>query len=261
MYLCEQQVRNWEESFSSHQTTKLPIENRELKTEEKKMKIFIKLLKWDFILLVKYGILPVAMGIGALYIALIYLFSIPTDLIVFLIFSDPSMMGFVFIGVMVLFEKQAGTTSALAITPLQPWQYLLSKSVSLTAPALLVSVVMAFAASARVNYFLLFLGVVLTSVLFLLIGFVGALRVKTFNQYILIIPMFLAPLCIPLVDYFGLLKTSLMWVIPSQSSLTLLNVAFSEVKLWRTILSVIILIISILLVFKWAEREYRKRMI
>jgi fluoroquinolone transport system permease protein len=225
------------------------------------MRIFFKLLKWDLLLLVKYGILPVAMGIGALYIALIYLFSVPTKLVVFLIFSDPSMMGFVFIGVMVLFEKQAGTTSVLAITPLQPWQYLLSKSVSLTVPALLVSVVMAIAARSSVNYFLLFLGVLLTSVLFLLIGFVGALRVKTFNQYILIIPMFLAPLCIPLVDYFGLWKTPLMWVIPSQSSLTLLNAAFSEVELWKTILSVLILSISIFLVHKWAEREYRKRMI
>lgn len=66
------------------------------------MRIFIKLLKWDLLLLVKYGILPVAIGIGAMYIALIYLFALPPQIIVFLIFSDPSMMGFVFIGVMVL---------------------------------------------------------------------------------------------------------------------------------------------------------------
>jgi fluoroquinolone transport system permease protein len=225
------------------------------------MRIFIKLLKWDILLLVKYGILPVAMGIGTLYIALIYLFSIPIELVVFLIFSDPSMMGFVFIGVMVLFEKQAGTTMALAITPLQPWQYLLSKSVSLTIPALLISIVMGIATKASVSILLLLLGVSLTSVLFLLMGFVGALRVKTFNQYILIIPMFLAPLCIPLIDYFGLWETPLMWVIPTQASLTLINSAFNAVDFWRILLSISILCISILLVYKWAEKEYKKRMI
>jgi fluoroquinolone transport system permease protein len=224
------------------------------------MKIFISLLKWDLLLLVKYGILPVAMGIGALYIVLISLFGLPSKLIVFLIFSDPSMMGFIFIGVMVLFEKQAGTTSALAVTPLQPWQYLLSKSVSLTVPALLVSVAMAITAGKSVNYILLFLGVALTSVLFLLIGFVGALRVKTFNQYILIIPMFLAPLCVPLIDYFGLWETPLMWIIPTQASLTLINSAFSTVAFWRILLSISILCLSIFLAYNWAEREYRKRM-
>jgi fluoroquinolone transport system permease protein len=171
------------------------------------------------------------------------------------------MMGFVFVGVMVLFEKQAGTTSALVVTPLQPWQYLLSKSISLSIPAVIVSIAMAFAANVSVNYYLIVVAVVLTSILFLLLGFVGAQRVKTFNQYILIIPMFLAPLCVPIVDFFGLWETPLMWIIPTHSSLVLLRAAFGEVNMWKIVLSHLILVLYIFLAWKWALKEYRKRMV
>lgn len=201
-----------------------------------------------------------AIGIGALYIALIYILNIPPNIIALLIFSDPSMMGFIFIGVMVLFEKQAGTSSALVVTPLRPWQYLLSKSVSLTIPALIVSITMTYASRESANLLLVIVAVFLTSVLFLLLGFIGAQRVRTFNQYILIIPMFIAPFCIPIIDYFGLWESPLMWIIPTQSSLILLKAAFVEVAVWKQLLSVFILLLSIALAWKWALVEYAKRM-
>lgn len=224
------------------------------------MKTFINLLKWDLLLLAKYGILPVAMGIGALYIGLIYLLNIPTDIVILIIFSDPSMMGFIFIGVMVLFEKQSGTSSALVVTPLKPWQYLLSKSITLTIPAIIISIVIAYFSDAYVNYFLLIFTVSLTSILFLLLGFVGAQRVRTFNQYILIIPMFLAPLCIPIVHFFGLWESPLMWIIPTHSSLVMLKSAFNEFRIWETLISLSILLIYIYFAWIWALKEYQKSM-
>jgi fluoroquinolone transport system permease protein len=225
------------------------------------MKALLNLLKWDLLLLLKYGILPVAMGVGVLYIGLVYLLNIPNYIIVLLIFSDPSMMGFIFVGVMVLFEKQAGTSSALVVTPLQPWQYLLSKSISLSIPAVIVSLAMVFASQSGGSYVLVTVAVVLTSILFLLLGFVGAQWVKTFNQYILIIPMFLMPFCIPLVDYFGLWQSQLMWIIPTHSSLKLLTAAFEGIATWEIVLSVSILLISISIVWRWALKVYRVKMI
>jgi len=225
------------------------------------MRTFFYLLKWDIILLLKYGILPVALGIGALYIGLVFLLDIPSSIITLLIFSDPSMMGFIFVGVMVLFEKQAGTSSALVVTPLQPWQYLLSKSISLSIPAAIVSLAIVFASQLDASYVLVMVAVVLTSILFLLLGFAGAQRVKTFNQYILIIPMFLMPFCIPLVDFFGLWQSQLMWIIPTHSSLKLLTAAFETIAIWEVLLSVSILLISIYLAWRWALRVYRAKMI
>ncbi|MDX9769118.1 MAG: hypothetical protein RBT19_02060 [Tenuifilaceae bacterium] len=225
------------------------------------MRTFFYLLKWDIILLLKYGILPVALGIGALYIGLVFLLNIPSSIIALLIFSDPSMMGFIFVGVMVLFEKQAGTSSALVVTPLQPWQYLLSKSISLSIPAAIVSLAIVFASQLDASYVLVMVAVVLTSILFLLLGFAGAQRVKTFNQYILIIPMFLMPFCIPLVDFFGLWQSQLMWIIPTHSSLKLLTAAFETIAIWEVLLSVSILLISIYLAWRWALRVYRAKMI
>ncbi len=224
------------------------------------MKNLIKLIGWDIVLLTKYQILPIAVGIGVLYIALIKLLDVPIDIVILLIFSDPSMMGFIFVGVMVLYEKQAGTTSALAVTPLQPWQYLLSKSISLSIPAIVVSMIMALSVNASVNYFLVGLAVVLTSTLFLIIGFVGAQRVKTFNQYILTIPMFLAPLCVPFIDFFGFWESPVMWLIPTHASLTLLKAAFLKVSIWKIIPSIFILLIYNALFWKWAVYEYKSGM-
>jgi fluoroquinolone transport system permease protein len=224
------------------------------------MKIFIKLLKWDFVLLVKYGILPVAIGIGLLYIALIHIFNLSPNIIIFLIFNDPTALGFIFVGVMVLFEKQSGTTSALVVTPLRPWQYLLSKSIILTIPAIFISVAMVFAAGATISYLYVIISVALTSVLFLLLGFIGAQRVKSFNQYILIIPIFIAPLSIPLVSFFRLLETPFMWIIPTHSTLVMLKAGIGEASFKEWLLGFFILSGSVFLVWKWAITEYKKRM-
>ncbi len=225
------------------------------------MRTFLLILKWDFILLAKYGILPIALAMGAIYIGLVSFFSITPDFICFLIFSDPSMFGFIFIGVMVLFEKQAGTSSALIVTPLKAWQYLLSKSLSLTILAIIISLSMVFAAQQPINYLLVGISVSLTSVLFLLLGFIGAQRVKTFNQYILVIPLFLAPLCIPLIGYFGLWESPFLWIIPTQSTLSLLKQSYSGFEAGSTLLAISILLISICLTWKWAIKEYNKRML
>jgi fluoroquinolone transport system permease protein len=161
---------------------------------------------------------------------------------------------------MVLFEKQSGTTTALVVTPLQPWQYLLSKSISLSLPAVMVSFFMGLASNADVNYTLLFLSVILTSVLFLLLGFIGAQRVKTFNQYLIIIPMFLTPLCIPIVDFFGWWKSPLMWIVPTQSSLTLLKGAFNGIEWLELCMSIAILVLAIAIAWRWAVKEYIRGM-
>ncbi|MCB0553945.1 MAG: hypothetical protein KDD02_10365, partial [Phaeodactylibacter sp.] len=57
-------------------------------------------------------------------------------LTVFLIFNDPMGLGLMFIGALYLFEKNENTLQALSVTPLRAWQYLASKTITLSLIAL-----------------------------------------------------------------------------------------------------------------------------
>ena len=64
---------------------------------------------WDLRLQVKYQILTVAVIVTALYISIFKLLVRGEfdELLVLLIFTDPAMLGFIFIGALVLFEKSS----------------------------------------------------------------------------------------------------------------------------------------------------------
>lgn len=228
------------------------------------MKKLITTVLWDLRLEIQYQIVTVAALVTALYV-LIFL-NIPGNydqVLVTLIFSDPALLGFMFIGGLVLFEKGAGTLQALVVTPLKIWQYLWSKIISLTLIALPCSVAMAMAGHGwqfRYAYFLL--GVILTSCLFVLIGFIGVARVKTLNQYLIVVPMFLTPFFLPLFNFFGVTHSFWFYLIPSQASLILLEAGFSsEVATEEIFYAIIYLLICIGLAYVFARRSYIKYII
>lgn len=230
------------------------------------MKRFIHHLKWDFVLQIRYRIVSVVVIITVLY--MLVFSSLPkawlgdeamNQVLILLILSDPVMLGFMFIGALVLFEKSANTLSALVITPMQPWQYLWSKASTLTIIALFCGLVMAaIGYVGNINYGLLICGIILSSLLFVFIGFVGVARVKTFNQYIIILPLAITPLCFPILNFLGITDTYLWYIIPTQASLLLLGGSFRPIETWKIIYSVIFLSISVWGAYKWAAHSFVK---
>lgn len=223
--------------------------------------IFGRCIKWDLLFTLRYNILTVAVVITILYTLIFKL--IPgadmTKVIVSFISSDPVMLGFMFIGAMVLFEKDANTLKALTVTPLKEWQYLWSKAISLTVIALFCSIGMAIAARGfSFNYFYFISGVSLSSLLFIFIGFIGVSRVKTFNQYIILIPLFLLPAVLPYIHFFGLSGSPVFYVIPTQGTLILLRAAFEGGTIAEVSYSLTILGISVWIAFKIAEKHFVK---
>lgn len=228
------------------------------------MKRLLTTLLWDLRLELQYQIVTVAAIVTALYV-LIFL-NIPgkyDDVLVTLIFSDPALLGFMFIGGLVLFEKGAGTLQVLVVTPLRTWQYLWAKTISLTLIALPCSLTMAWAGHGWQLHYLYFLvGVVLTSCLFVLIGFAGVARVKTLNQYLIIVPMFLIPFFLPLFNFFEVTDTLWFYLIPSQASLILLKAGFSsEIAAGDIIYAICYLIVCITLAYLFARFSYIKHVI
>ncbi len=218
---------------------------------------------WQLTLLIKYQVFLVAMITGSLYALAFFLLPVLRDerVLSYMIFSDPAMLGFIFVGAMILFEKNDRTLSAQVITPLKTWEYLVGKGFALLIPALICSFLMVLAARGLAFRPAPFLAAtVLTSLLFTFLGIAGVVRVDTFNQYMLVIPFALLPLSLPLLKFFGVVQWKILAVIPTDASLLLFSRSFTESFDTREIWALIYLSIWVVLSGVYARYCFDKKM-
>ncbi|MGF7060059.1 hypothetical protein [Brassicibacter mesophilus] len=223
------------------------------------MKKLIKSIKGDLFLQFKYGFYAVYLVITVFYIILLIKLPVKASEVAspFIIFSDPSILGFYFIGALILLEKAENTIEYLIITPLKIKEYLLSKMISLTILSLLVSITISvFIYKFNFNIFLLAMGVTLTSFLFILIGFIAVAKFQTINDYILTSIIYITILCLPILDYFGLYRNIIFYLFPTKASLLLVRGSFAGIELWEVIYSTLYLIVCIFITYKWAYRSF-----
>jgi fluoroquinolone transport system permease protein len=184
------------------------------------------------------------------------------EVLVLIIFSDPVMIGFIFVAALVLFEKGSGTINALIVTPLRKTEYLISKVISLGIIATVCSLVVAMTGHGwRMNYFLFIYGVVFTSSIFTLIGFIGVSRVRSMNQFVIIIPVFLVPFILPLLNFFNLTDSWILYLIPTQAFLDLLWAAMHGLPPGRIIFALIYLPLWLGLAYYFALRAFDRNII
>lgn len=145
-----------------------------------------KLFLWDIRFQSKYGFHFLYAILTVIYV--IVLFAVPGSwkekAVAILIFSDPASMGLFFMGAIVLLEKNQHTPCALAVSPVHPIEYIVSKISSLSVISLVVAAVLALAA--RVNHLhIVLLGTAISSVIFTLLGIIIATKIISLNQFIL----------------------------------------------------------------------------
>lgn len=226
------------------------------------LRMLLRTIVWDLQLQIRYHIVTVAIVVTALYAAIFR--AVPAaaadKVVLILIFSDPSMLGFIFIGSLVLFELGANTLQALAVTPLSSSQYLLSKAISLTLIALPSGFVMALAGHGpHFNHAVLAVAITMTSMFFVFLGFAGVARVRTVNEYLLMVPAMLTPLTLPLLSFFGITRAFALYLIPSQASLILFQAAFEPRPTWEILYAVGFLFLALIAAFVWARRSFEGR--
>ena len=225
------------------------------------MSVLISTIKWDLKLIVKYNIATIAFAITAVYVAVFLIFDMQgyENIVALFIFSDPVMYGYIFISVMILFEKDAGTLKALAVTPLTTRRYILSKGISFTILAVVTSTIMLLAARVpNINYLYFYLAVILSSMLFVFIGIISVSKVNNFNQFIVVIPLILAPTGLPFFNYFGVTDSYFFYLIPTQACLILFEAAFTFVAGWKIIYGISYLLVWIYLTYIYAQKFYNR---
>jgi fluoroquinolone transport system permease protein len=224
------------------------------------LRMLLRAVGWDLRLQVRYQIVTVAAIVTLLYVGIFR--ALPAarsdTLLILLVFSDPSMLGFIFIGALVLFERGANTLQAVVTTPLSSSQYLWSKALSLTLIAVPSGFAMVLAAHGPgFNFLALLAALTLTSLLFVFLGFVGVARVRTVNEYLLIVPVFFLPLVLPVLGLLGI-ETRAFYAIPSQASLILFQASFEPRPAGEIVYAVSFLLAALAAAFSWALRSFAR---
>lgn len=134
----------------------------------------------------KYGFYFLYLVFTVLYISLLYL--LPSAWreqgAVLMVFTDPAAMGLFFMGAIVLFEKGERVLDSIAISPVKPMEYVISKLLSIGLISTMVGLLIGLGGGIISNPALFAAGVFLGSCLFSAIGLIVAVNIQTINQFV-----------------------------------------------------------------------------
>ncbi|UFU01223.1 hypothetical protein KO561_09895 [Radiobacillus kanasensis] len=221
----------------------------------------LELLKMDVQFQLRHGFYYAYALVTAFYICLLLL--IPEAFVqttsVLIVFTDPSVLGFFFVGGLVLLERDQSIFSTLYVTPLRIHEYLISKVSSLTFLATATSMFLFLVihqASFHVVPFLL--AVILCSTFFTLLGVNVAVRVQTVNTFLYISAALVVVFYLPLINYFHLYESPLFYILPTQAILLLMEGAFVQLSLSTYVYAVVVSIVWISVVYAWAYQSFQQ---
>lgn len=229
------------------------------------------MLKWEFVLLSRYKIIHISLLSVILYFLTtqaVESLKDQTQVHSVLLFFDPALIGIMFVGALVLFEKSENVLQALVITPMKTDDYLLSKIISLTVLSLvsaaLFMVLMMIFNETSFHVFYLVVGIILTSVMLILLGFILVSRVSSINGYLLGMMIgFLGLTFPPLLHLFGLFENPIFYLWPTQASFLLFKGVFhaASLEIWEIVYGIGYQVCWIVLFYFLAKKAFHKHIV
>ncbi|SMF89727.1 fluoroquinolone transport system permease protein [Paenibacillus uliginis N3/975] len=175
---------------------------------------------------------------------------------ILLTFSDPSMLGYFFIGGLILLEKGQHIHDNLFVTPYPLGAYIWSKTLSLTCLSLMSSLAIHIGTfGLHRNMIILIIAVMLTSVFFTLVGLGVAVRCHTMNGFFFSSILVSTILVLPVLDTLHIFSSKVFLFFPAGASLLLLQSVFEPVQTIDIVFAVIIMLSWIGIAFIWAHRS------
>lgn len=166
---------------------------------------------------------------------------------------------FYFMAGIVLLEKGEGTLEAQIVTPLRPWEILGSKVLTLGLLSLFETLTMiVIVQGVNFNWFLLVTGIVLYIAMLALYGFIVVARYDSINEFLLPSVAWTMGFSLPLLYYFDVWRSWIMFLHPLQAILILLQAAFTSVPTWQIIYGFAYSILWTGIVMALSLRAFRK---
>jgi fluoroquinolone transport system permease protein len=221
----------------------------------------LKLLKYDIDIQWRSGYWSVYSIMGFLYILILLNIpiSIRDEAAIAIIFMDTSVLGLIFVGALVLFEKQQGVLQSMSVTPLKLNTYICSKVLSLTLLSLVISsLIWIIPLRTLQGYGYILSGVALSSVVFTIFGLGFTSGVTSFNQYLARIFMGSLIFSLPVFPFILFPEMSWLIIFPTNAALDLflqtLNGTFSIIQ----IIDILFLVIWTFIMMIFARKQFKK---
>jgi fluoroquinolone transport system permease protein len=219
------------------------------------------LLRHDIKLQWRQGFWLVYFVIAAIYITV--LVNIPSGkrmlVSLILILTDTTVLGVVFIGALILLEKQQAVIQSLFVSPLEPSSYIWSKTISLTLIATVMSILVYIPVWQFTAYTLfLLVCIIFTAGTFVLLGLGLAANVDTINQYFGLQMGVSMLLLIPVIPYLLLGHHPAFILLPYVASLDLMLGAEKPLPSWRVFADLVMLLAWGMLAYRFALKRVKR---
>lgn len=196
------------------------------------MKALFRQIAWQFRLFQRNNLLAMIAAMTAVYVGLISVlkdFGSVEKFVTLLIYNDPAVIGFIFIGISIILEKEQEVLPALFVTPLNPHLFLISRSLTLSTFGFLGALAMVLAAKGfSFNLLHFFVGAFSTCVLFCYLGiFIVSGTTEILHFLLRGVPLLIL-MSLPLLNYFELTNFGFLRLFPVHGGLNLLVNSYAE---------------------------------
>ena len=221
----------------------------------------LKLLRYDLSIQMRSGYWTVYGIIGLIYI--LVLVNLPVNIrnivAIYCIFSDTSVLGLIFVGALVLLEKQQGVLMSFSVTPLKINTYLFSKVLSLTLLSSLVSsLIWIIPLWSFHGYVIILTGVILSSVVHIMFGLGFSAGASSFNQFLARVILGSLLLTVPVFPMFFIPNTGWLIVLPMNAAVDLFYRLAAGTSSSIQIVDILILFIWVFIMRLFAVKQFKK---
>ena len=223
-------------------------------------------IKWQVRIFHRNNLITMIVGITAFYVVIIYSLKGLENVDKFttlLIYNDPALVGFIFIGISIILEKDQGALPALFVTPLNQHVYLAARIITLSTLGSLGALAMVLAAKGTSFNFVHFsIGAFATCVFFCLMGIFIVSFTTELLQFLLRAVPLLIFMSLPLLNYFDLTDISILKLFPVQGGLNLMVNSYIELpNLWELIYGYASIAIWTLLLYLAVHRTFVSKVV
>ncbi len=175
-----------------------------------------------------------------------------------------------YVGAIMLFEKDEGTLSATLVSPLRSSEYLWSKVLSLTALATLESVVMIGGATLIMSFSvdvtlpnipILLVGIIGIGVLYTLIGIIIIVRLDAITDFLILMGLVATVLQLPFLYFLGWVEHPLLLVIPTSAPTVIMQGAYRALSAGEWLYAIGYTAALLVGLTVWAQRAFHRHLV
>jgi fluoroquinolone transport system permease protein len=174
-----------------------------------------------------------------------------------ILLANLTVNSFYFMAGLVLLEKGEGTLEAQVVTPLRAGEYLASKVLSLALLSCLESfAIVVLVSGPGFDWGWLAGGLLVLIALLALYGFFVVARYDSITEFILPSTVWTMGLSLPLLYYFGIWRSPVMFLHPLQAPLVLMQAAFAPLPRWQVAYGVVYSLLWIAVAWHLTRRAF-----